>query len=285
VRDDARRGASRRKEIEMTTFQIKSLMFVAAVACLPVACGTSSSTGPDLSAIEAAATASALRSEPGPGPQAPGSPSVLRPVVVIVPETPPTDPYPVPSPGVPSNIPSESPSPRPVPSPEPTNDVHVPQPTNDVIVPAPAPDGGIPSNIPVPAPGGPSSIPSPAPPSAPPTTTVPPTEKPDQEVPPPSGCLAASIQIVVVKGFAEPYSVALEAVLVDRDGALIEDSSCERLAWTVFGSGVSLSSRAVITYMDRSNSRLVVLSGAAGTYTVGVSTPGSEASSRMQIVL
>lgn len=54
----------------MTT-QMKSLMFVAAVAILPVACGTSQSpTGMDVSAIEAGASFSALRRDPLP-PQVP----------------------------------------------------------------------------------------------------------------------------------------------------------------------------------------------------------------------
>jgi hypothetical protein len=71
----------------MKTFEFKTLMLVAAVACLPIACGTSSVTGPDAASLV--------------GPQ--GTVSALRSIDPLPPTVPPQDPNSEPAPQVPTS--------------------------------------------------------------------------------------------------------------------------------------------------------------------------------------
>jgi hypothetical protein len=282
VRADAHDGAWRREEITMT-MQIRSLMFVAAVAILPVACGTSSPMGTDLAALEAPTQVTSFRSDPTVPvpPQAPDSPEAN------------TDP----APSDPGNIPEASPKPEPSshPAPPPNapgNDTNT-DPNNDPL-PSPAPPNGDPASvpalptndgIPVPPAGDPQAIPVPSP--APPNNTDPcvgnaargcttaPTPVPPTE---PAACEVAEIDILLQDwAIAGPSGQGFMAILKTKSGSIIEDDSCEKLAWAVEGAR-DVSRRIVIHYVD--NSRFVYVEGLqGGTYKVGVTAPNGVAAS------
>lgn len=235
------------KEIEMTT-HFRSLMFVAAVAILPVACGTSSPMGADLAALEADAQVTSLRIDPtvpvppqAPEPQSPESDTAPAPA----PSEPENNPEPDPKdPQAPENDPAEDPTSRPAP------------PSVDTSFPVPTPST-VPTNIPSPSP----NVPSPSPNDE--TAPVPPPE--------PSKCLAASIEIRAMReAIVEPAGEGFMAILSDRNGLLIEDGSCEKLVWAVDG-GARDQSRIVIHY--ESDSRFVYMQGMRGTYQISVTAP------------
>ena len=242
------------------TMKIKGLMLVAAVAILPVACGTSAPTGMDVAAIEAEGRMSALRSDPSlpVPPQAPEPPS---PESIPLPSDPGTSVDPSTDPPAP-----ELPSSRP-PRPTPSTDPAPAPPSSDPI---PAPPRGGPSTIPVPSPapnsGTPTSVEIPAAPGSGRGTIPTPTP-----IPAPEECQAVSIEILSVSTtFAEPRGAGFMALLADKDGRLIEDASCEKLAWEVVG-GVN-DNRIDLSYGD--NSRFVYVVGmSGGTYKVRATTP------------
>jgi hypothetical protein len=269
------------KEIEMTT-QIRSLMFVAAVAILPVACGTSSPMGPDLAALEAGAQVSSFRSDPSPvPPQAPE------------PQSPESDTAPVPAPADPNEIPGEDPkdpqadpgsielpTSRPAPPSDPNTD---PTDPNTDPFPSPAPPEGNTGSDPVPPTSDPHGIPvppssdtvpvcvqdgNPNPACTPAPSPVPPTD--------PVECQVASIEIRAMGNtFAAPAGEGFIANLTDKGGLLIEDGSCEKLVWAV--EGARDQSRVVIHYEN--DSRYVYVEGMHGTYKVGVTAPNGVATS------
>jgi hypothetical protein len=125
----------------MKTFDSKTLMFLAAVACLPIACGTSP-TGADVAALGAdtSTVASALRVTP---PMPPIAPEVPSPNTVPVPvkNDPGVDTAPQPTTAQPTNI-------------NPNGRRPAPQP--NAGAPVPSADPG-----PVPAPSDPGPVPTP----------------------------------------------------------------------------------------------------------------------------
>jgi len=224
-----RKAALRRgKEIEMKTYEIKRLMVVTAIACLPVACGTNSPMGPDVAAIEADFTASALRTQPGVPPMETPSPESVP--------VPADDPTTTEEPAVPA------PAPQPDPGPVPT-DPSAPTPDS---IPTPNP------SVPTPGSGGVT-------PPAPPTPQTPTGE-----------CQAISVEIVTLSTFAGTDGLALEAILLGKDGLAITDDSCEKVLWD--GSAAGTDS---VTISYGASSRYVTVSGPAGTYRIGAITPNN----------
>jgi hypothetical protein len=249
----------------MKTYQINRLLVVAAVAFLPIACGTSSVTGPDSSD----STVSALRlGEPLP-PQAP-------------PQSPEGDPVPVPSP---KPEPSAEPDPGTIPAPAPTNrggNRPAPQPDNtgvDTSPNAPTNDGNT-GNIPAPPAtdrGNTGGITVPVPPSGSP---VPPSDLP---VPEPTGtCDAVTVEIATLVTFRGTDGVSLEAILRTKDGGVITDLSCETVLWQGIGISSEETGRLVITYGQ--DSQHVTISGPAGDYKIIATTPNGK-SATLAIVL
>lgn len=262
----------------MKSFEIKTLVFLAAVSCLPIACGTTSVSGPDALALS--------------GPER--SVTAMRSV----------DPLPPTAPLPPSADTAPLPSDVNVPTP---NDVNVPT-SNDVNVPPTSNDGTVPTSNDVNAPEAPNSgsaprtgqnQPPPAPTSAPTpepdsdTNPVPPTSVPESDPKPPTSspvpvplpvsvaCLAESIEIVETAVFASTPGVSLVAMLADAKGNAITDGSCEKLVWTIERSGGADSGFALpqITYGD--TTRTVTYSAGTGTYKVGVVAPNGVNSSRL----
>lgn len=283
----------------MTT-QIRSLMFVAAVAILPVACGTSSPMGTDLAALEAGAQVSSFRSDP----------SVPVPPQAPEPQSPESDTAPAPAPAEPGEIPAEDPkdpqadpgsielpTSRPAPPSDPNTDPIDPntEPTdpNTDPLPSPAPPDGNTGSDPVtpndetqdtvpptsepqaiPVPPSSDTVPvcvqdgNPNPACAPAPSPVPPTD--------PVECQAASIEVMSMRQtILEPAGEGFMAILTDKDGLRIEDGSCEKLVWAVEGD--SAGTRAVIHYEN--DSRYVYIEGMHGTYKVGVTAPNGVAAS------
>jgi len=106
----------------MKTFEIKTLMFVAAVACLPIACGTTSVTGPDAASLAGPeSTVSALHHGDPLPPTAPGPSS---PHTAPVPSTPTGDDVKPETPGV---------TPHTAPMPTPTADPGTPAPAPECL--------------------------------------------------------------------------------------------------------------------------------------------------------
>lgn len=278
----------------MKVFEIKKLM-VALVACLPIACGSSSPAGLDVAALEADFTASALRSQPGLPPTAPETPN---PESVPAPETGtptedgsapilPTDddagsvPPPADDAGsVPVHTDPPTTDPLPgdvgsVPAPEPgdVGAVPTPQPGNVGSIPPPQPDDA--GSVPAPQPGDAGSVPVP-PVSPVQTPNAPPSP---QQVPTPGsdarGCSAIAAEIRILRGsLPQPQlagnSVLLEVVMLGRDGNLIMDGSCNGVAW----SFDSFAADAVITVS--ADTRHASVSGLAGAYVVRATTPNGQ---------
>lgn len=250
----------------MKTYQMTRLIAVAAIATLSVACGASSPMGPD---VAANATVSALRIEPLP-PQAPEAP--LPP---SAPEAPSPEQVPVPMPS-PKPDPTSIDLPGSVPAPaDRGGNLQTPQPDpvpNDPITDGPA------SSDPTPQPSpGPNTNPGTGGGSVP---TLPPSGDPGVPQSPAGTCLAASIDIMPLAIFTGTSGMTLEATLLGKDGLEITDSSCEKVLWEAEGS--SAGSSVVITY--GATSRFVTISGMAGTYTIGATTPNG-ASASLVIVL
>ena len=267
----------------MTT-QMKSLVFAAAVAILPVACGTSGSpTGPETT-IEAGL--SSQRFSPGLPPSEPQPPSENAPSAPQAPsETVPTPQAPSESvPSDPGTVPGPAPEPTPKPVNDPSEGTRPPLPSSrpaQPTRPAPPSGGGVPENVPeaspeaIPAPpvSDPGSIPTGAP-----TTAVPPPAPLPQPAPlpaPPADtntCTAASIEILPVLTFAETAGDEFVAVLTDASGAAIEDKSCETLTWTA--DGIVAGGR--LTIVLGADSRSVTIFGATGPYKLGATAPNGK---------
>ena len=229
----------------MKAFKINNLMLVALVACLPIACGSTSPTGPVVDALDAEMTASALRAGPGLPPTAPQAPS--------------TEADPVPQTGTPTEgvlpVPSPDPNsgsrPRPTPTPSALPDSR--QPNAGAIPPPPVhtvpatPD----------ADASPSGI---LPPPTPPTTEEPGARQ---------QCLAAQAEIMIVRGsLPQPLhaddSVLLEMVMLGRDGIQITDRSCRGVAWSFFEGRVAVG--AIITV--GADARFATVTGTPGSYQI-----------------
>jgi hypothetical protein len=254
------------KEIEMTT-HYRSLMFVAAVAILPVACGTSSPMGTDLAALEAPTQVTSFRSDP------------TAPVPPQAPDSPESDPVPAPAP-------NDHQDPAPDPKDPKADPTAIELPTNAPQLPTNAPP--MPTNEQAP-PSGPETdpLPSPAPPNAPPLPTndqVPPSGAEIDPLPspvPPTNqgeCQVASIEIKAMgKAILEPAGDGFEAILTDKSGSLIEDGSCEKLVWAA--EGARGQTRTVVVIHYESDSRFVYVQGMSGNYKVGVTAPNGVSAS------
>ena len=278
----------------MTT-QIRSLMFVAAVAILPVACGTTSPMGTDLAALEAGAQVSAFRSDVPVPPQAPE------------PQSPESDTAPVPAPADPGQIPEDPRDPQADPgSIELPTSRTAPAPSDPNTDPNdPDTDPTDPNTDPLPSPAPPDGNTVPVPPTSDPQDTVPPTGdtqgipvppssdtvpvcvqdgNPNLGCPAPSPvpptdpveCQVASIEIMSMRQtILEPAGEGFRAILTDKGGLLIDDGSCEKLVWAV--EGARDQSRVVIRYDN--DSRYVYIEGMHGTYKVGVTAPNGVSAS------
>jgi hypothetical protein len=235
----------------MKTFEIKTLLFVAAIACLPIACGTTSVTGPDAtSLVGPATTVSAQRTiDPQPlPPMAPpadpqGQPGAITPATDDAPEV---------------NVPN--------------TDAHqgTHQPTTDPNHTDPGqtdpsqtdPSQGNPSQ------GDPNGIPG--------ATPLP------VDVPPQTRCLAASVEIVELYLFSAAPGLSLEARLLDDQQAAITDGSCDKLEWRLEATdGRTGGAIELATIIYGTDTRYVKVIGAAGAYKVGVTAPNGITSSRL----
>jgi hypothetical protein len=228
----------------MKAFEMNKLMLVALVACLPIACGSTSPTGPVVDGLDAEMTASALRAEPGLPPTAPQAPSTEADTV------PSTEADAVPQTGTPTA--------DPVPSPDPNSGSRPNPNTGSRPLPTPSAD---PNTVPAPS-AGPDTGAVPAPPVS-------------QIPPPPSSddtgsrqCLAAQAEIMILRGsLPQPTfanSVRLEMVMLGSDGKQITDRSCRGLAWS-FVEG-RFAAGATITVSD--DARFATVTGTPGPYQI-----------------
>jgi hypothetical protein len=251
----------------MKAFEITRLTAVAMIACLPIACGSSSPTGPDVAALGADGIASALRSEPMP-PTAPEAPSP-EPVPVEGDPSDEVDPAPVPSDDDAGSIPAPDANTGRRPADVPETD---PLPEDDAgSVPAPQPDGNA-GSIPAPQP---ENIPGVTPPPA----ATPAPAAPPASVPPPQGndgargCRASAAEIMILRGSPpQPLhgsAVLLEMLMIDNNGDQIKDGSCQGVAWSFdvprYAAGATITVGA--------DTRYASVDGPAGVYVVRATTP------------
>jgi hypothetical protein len=254
----------------MTT-QIKSLMFVAAVAILPVACGTSGSpTGMEIAAVELEARRG---NDPMPTPptNAPGDPGSV-PVPDVKPDVKPVE---------------TTPDPTSVPLPLPTDRQNGARPTAPIVPPS---EPSNPEAEPV-EPQEPSDTAPPAPPQAPsdtaPQVTIPttpqvtiPTTPQAPNVPAPAPplpetdeCLAVSMEIAFEGAAFGSTGDRYRATVIGKSGIEITDLSCEKLVWEV-----SDSAGTVLT-VTTEGTRYAIVNGDGRAYKIGVTAPNGVSAS------
>ena len=216
------------------TFEMKKLMFVVAVATFPIACGTTSVTGPDAATLAGNDGGfSAFRLHPLP----PTAPAPSSPNTVPEPTVPTKD-----DPGV--DVPA-SPGSVPV---EPAHNTQRPTPSQPG-----SPNVSAPGPLPTPAPSDPGT-PMPADPGGVPTGEV--------------QCLAASIDIVQTVLFAGTPGATLEAIMNDDKGVVITDGSCDKVEWHAEASGPGAGD-GTVQITSGANARFATLTGTPGEYKVG----------------